>query len=630
MNNSNISEYKIHENTAILRAVKIGSILILFSAFILNFLSIPLWDSDFWWHIATGRDIVSAGSLPEKDPFSYTSVLAENKNPFPKWENFILKQYWLGQITLYLIYDNFSAAGIIILRTFLLIMTLIITSWTLKRYSVSLPISFIFIFMLFSACLKSTGERPVLFTILFTALTLFFLEDSRMKNGKQIFLLIPLMLLWSNIHGGFIIGIIIISIFMFGEGISYLLKKNRIMKRRHFFYSVSLLAIGISLINPTGWDAIYIAANIPFKYKLIHQNIQEYFSPYSIFKEKVAPLQYEYIFLISILPIILLFRHKKMELSHIMLLVIFAVMSIFARRFIIYYVLIGSIILAKETDALIAGLMEQKLSVVKNNKIMNMLVFVTLISATLYLIGMLQRFEKTELKISSSVPTRAVDFIEKNKLSGNMLNDYGYGGYMSWRLYPQKTFIDTRTLNMLVRIEYNWIMQAAEYATEVNQSKSNTPLWERLLNHYKINFIFIQMLDPHAQMYPIIFKLIESDKWMPVYCDLISVIFVRNVEQNRLFIEKFKLSEENVYNTIISQAAIRALSNEVNPRALMSLGEVFYKMGRLEDAIKAYKYAYERMPKSPQIMNRISQIESEIKTRKSVSDDRWENKKAKI
>ena len=197
---------KIYDNPAILNTIKIFSIIILFAAFILSYLSFSLWDYDFWWHIATGGYIVSTGSLPDKDPFSYTSSLEENRNPFPEWENFILKQYWFSQIIFYLIYDNTGPAGIIILRALLLTMTLIMVLWRLQRWHVSFPVSFIFIFILFLATLKTVGERPVLITILFTAVVLFLLEDFKDSRTRRIFLLAPLMLLWSNMHGGLLLG----------------------------------------------------------------------------------------------------------------------------------------------------------------------------------------------------------------------------------------------------------------------------------------------------------------------------------------------------------------------------------------------------------------------------------------
>jgi hypothetical protein len=69
------------------------------------------------------------------------------------------------------------------------------------------------------------GERPVLVTIFFTALTFFILEDFKVKKDKRIFLLLPLMVLWANLHGAFIIGILIITVFMFAEGLKIFLKK---------------------------------------------------------------------------------------------------------------------------------------------------------------------------------------------------------------------------------------------------------------------------------------------------------------------------------------------------------------------------------------------------------------------
>ena len=155
----------IPKSIGIVKAARLCAGIILISAFVLSFLTVPLWDYDFWWHIATGRYIVETGSLPEKDLFSYTSTLAENKNVFPVWENFILKQYWLSQIIFYLIYDYTGPKGIIILRTVLLVLTLLIVFWRLQRWSVSFPVSFIFVFTLFTLLTRSTGERPVLFTI---------------------------------------------------------------------------------------------------------------------------------------------------------------------------------------------------------------------------------------------------------------------------------------------------------------------------------------------------------------------------------------------------------------------------------------------------------------------------------
>ncbi len=148
-----------------------------------------------------------------------------------------------------------------------------------------------------------------------------------------------------------------------------------------------------------------------------------------------------------------------------------------------------------------------------------------------------------------SVPVGAVNFIEKNNLSGNMLNDYGYGGYISWRLYPhKKTFIDTRALNISVRMEYGWIVNALEIA-DINKSASgmsNDLLWKRLFSHYDINYVVLSVVNPVSQIYPLIFELTESSDWVPVYSDQMSVLFVKNILCNNDIIKNSRIPTEEV------------------------------------------------------------------------------------
>ncbi|HDH51207.1 MAG TPA: hypothetical protein ENH31_00990, partial [Nitrospirae bacterium] len=188
--------------------------LLLFSVFAYSYLSLDLWDYDFWWHISTGRLIVETGSLPDADPFSFVSTLQENENLRPKWENFVLKQYWLCQILFYFIFIKAGPAGIIILRTALLLLTILVVLWQLRRWGVSFYICFVLVFLLFLVTTQFTGERPVLFSILFTPVVFIMLEDFKHRRGKLLYLLPPLMLLWANIHGGFIIGNIMIMVYM--------------------------------------------------------------------------------------------------------------------------------------------------------------------------------------------------------------------------------------------------------------------------------------------------------------------------------------------------------------------------------------------------------------------------------
>ncbi|MCH8169323.1 MAG: hypothetical protein IIC03_15540, partial [Proteobacteria bacterium] len=52
--------------------------------------SISLWDSDYWWHIAAGREIWQSGRVPGQDPFG---VFAPGDGLRAQT---VLKAQWLG------------------------------------------------------------------------------------------------------------------------------------------------------------------------------------------------------------------------------------------------------------------------------------------------------------------------------------------------------------------------------------------------------------------------------------------------------------------------------------------------------------------------------------------------------
>ena len=61
------------------------------------------------------------------------------------------------------------------------------------------------------------GARPHIFTFLFVAVFYQFLDTGMVKTRRMMVALPLLMVLWTNIHGGFIAGLIIIGAFVGGE-----------------------------------------------------------------------------------------------------------------------------------------------------------------------------------------------------------------------------------------------------------------------------------------------------------------------------------------------------------------------------------------------------------------------------
>lgn len=593
------------------------SFFILFSSFLYHYFTFSLWDYDFWWHIATGRYIVTEGHLPEEDPFSFTSTMEENKNPFPEREKFFLKQYWLAQILLYSIYSFLGPTGIIFLRSITLLLTILVVYWHFQRFGVNFYISFFFVFVLFMMTLKSMGERPVLFSILFTSVVFFLLDNFKDRRNKLLFMLIPIMLLWPNMHGGFILGVIIISIFMFVEAIKILLKKSELLKQEiKIFYWATGLALIASFVNPSGWDAFFIALSP--KYNVFLKGIQEYESPFYFYINKIRPFDYSYFTMVLMFPIVLILRNKKIKLTHLILLTGFFIMSLRASRYGIYYGVLGSMIMGKEFNTIINELIKKRVSEKYYKKIEYGLATVALISSLLFILGYFNlKFINLDIAKSFTVPEGAVNFVEKNKIKGNMFNDYGYGGYITWRLYPMKNFIDTRSLNITVMNEYYWMASTQKKVEGIKTPNEDLPFWEYLLNHYKINFAIVPLMGLYGEAYPLTLKLIENEKWVPVYLDTISIVFIRNKNDNGDIISKYKIPKDYIYNALIAKNTMSAMSNKFNPRYFITLGHIFMKTGRYEDALKAYRYALDRH-KDAELEEMIKEIDTKFEEQKKL------------
>ncbi len=585
--------------------------LFLFCSALYLYLLNALWDYDFWWHIATGRYIVTEGHLPTIDPFSYTSIMEVNKNIFPERESFFLTQYWLAQVIFYFIFNTFGAGGMVFTRSLLLLLIGLIACWRMLRDGVEPYIAYILSFLFLMVSLGSIGERPVLFSMLFTAAVIFILDEFRQKKNKVLLFLIPVMVLWANMHGAYVLGVIIISAYMLAEAVNAGLRKSDLEEnRRSFFFVITALAILITYLNPNGWAAFPMSLHP--KYEIFQKGIQEYESVFSRYANKVDSLNYYYLSLAALFPLVLILRNRKFDLAHFIVLSGFLFMSLKAIRFNTFYAITAVMMLGKECNLLINSLIEKRISLETTQKLKKVLVAAMAISSLLFLAGVIAS-GKPSLDVArrSSVPVGAVDFIEKNKLLGNMFNDYAYGGYISWRLYPQKTFIDSRTLNITVMNEYGWVTDAVRKVEGIKTKNEQTQLWEAILRHYRINYVFLPLLDFYGTVFPLVPELADSKEWVPVYLDQVNIIFIKDSPENRDIIGKFRIDGMTVYNVLIAKLSSANIGDNINPRYLISLGNIFARMGRYEDALKAFQYAGQRW-NIPEIKVKISELEGII------------------
>jgi tetratricopeptide (TPR) repeat protein len=90
-----------------------------------------------------------------------------------------------------------------------------------------------------------------------------------------------------------------------------------------------------------------------------------------------------------------------------------------------------------------------------------------------------------------------------------------------------------------------------------------------------------------------------------------SIIFVKDIPANRENISQYKMADDYVYNVLIYKLAAMTQGDHINPRYLISLGKLFSKVGRYEDAVKAYRLAAERRH-DPDLMKSIEEMDAII------------------
>ena len=114
-------------------------------------------------------------------------------------------------------------------------------------------------------------------------------------------------------------------------------------------------------------------------------------------------------------------------------------------------------------------------------------------------------------QVNNGSPVKAVEFIQTHHLSGPMLNDYIYGGYLIWAAPEHSVFVDGRS------DVFEWTGVLAEFGKwAMLQSDPNT-----LLDKYNISFCVLARTSPMAHVLPLL------PNWKTVYSDNMSSIFVR-------------------------------------------------------------------------------------------------------
>jgi len=291
---------------------------------ILNF------DGDLPRHLLTGGLILESGHIPQFDLFSYRTV---NKPGIP--------HEWLAQVIFFISYNFLGLSGVVLLTAVVITATWLLVYKQTFLHSGSLFSAILFTSLAIGASLIHVLPRPHLFTYLLTAFWVIVVE--RIRNGQaRIWWLLPLlMLLWVNLHGMFVLGIIILGIYFIGGMLddSPLIWLTSSIGR-------SMLAAGIfvlfaTLFSPSGikiWETIFALGSNTY----ITARIPEYQS--ANFHE---PETWPFVLILLLLIISLARNVTKTPWPHVLLVAAFTGIALYTSRMMPLFAIVTAPIAAK-------------------------------------------------------------------------------------------------------------------------------------------------------------------------------------------------------------------------------------------------------------------------------------------
>jgi len=475
-----------------------------------------LGDGDTGWHLRTGEWILAHGHVPSRDIFSFT----RSGQPWFAWE-------WLWDVLFGWLHLHFGMAAVLVASSLVLALTfaLLFRLARLKSGDALVALAATLV-----AAAGSTGHwlaRPHLFTMLFTVVFYSLLERVEREDARRLlWLLPPLMVVWTNLHGGFFVGILLIGGYAAGE-FAVLLRETGSAERR------AALERGLRYSLAAGGCALASFVN-PYFYHL-HAHILAYLSD-GFFRGNITEFlsmnfqggQTRYFEIMLLAGGAAAFWYlRRGSLTWPLLFAVWAHLSLYSARNVEIFVLLAAPPAAefvadawRRAPALRwAGWLRQGLDALRDFT-QELSAFdaaprwhvvsaaaVLALAAAFYAPRAPSEF-RAEYD-AKTYPAVAVGLMEKAGLFSGVFTPDLWGGYLIYREYPRvRVFMDGRS-----------DFYGAEFAKQYIQAMGVQAGWEKYLARYGVDTI---MLPPDA---PLAGALKQSPAWHLIYDDGVALIF---------------------------------------------------------------------------------------------------------
>ena len=448
-------------------------------------------DPDLWWHLKAGELIVTTGSVPTTDPFSFTAQGSA-------WT----AHEWLSEVIFFEVWKAGRQTGLMLGLCFLTALLLITQYAFCRSYSGSAKVALVGALIGWYCSTSGLALRPHMIGYLLLTLELLIVQVGRTSDARWFYALPPLFAIWINCHGSFVFGLLILAVmlvcgcFEFRAGLlTCKAWPLHVRKTGGFALVISVAAL---FLNPLGWKLLIYPFDTLFLQNVNLNSVSEW-QPLTLQSER----GWGVFFICAALAALVILRRAEVRMVEIVLAAMGLVLALQHQRMVFVFGLLVA--------PLASRLMAEAYQEFDTSRD---LPFANAVLMAFFALGIYWGFptpQNLEQQVQKNNPVKAVEYVRQAGLTGPMLNEYGYGGYLIWALPEHKVFIDGRA------DVYEWAGVMKETADWYSLAADP----HELLDKYGIRFCLLDSRSPMAM----IVRLLPG--WKQVYQDEQAIVLAR-------------------------------------------------------------------------------------------------------
>jgi len=474
-----------------------------------------LGDGDTGWHIRAGEWMLANLRVPETDLFSYTMA----GKPWYAWE-------WLWDAAFAWLHQQGGMTAVVLASVLVIAATFAMLFRLVARRCGNVLLAIGITMLAAAGASLHWLARPHLFTLLFVVIFLSLLERARQGHVNALAWLLPLTVLWTNLHGGFFIGVMLTGCYAVGELAAAAVTPDPSDRRAALARSApyALAAAGsliVSLLNPYTWHLhAHIVSYLSESYHF--ENINEFFS---ISFHHPAALYFE---IMIVLAIVAGWRAlMRRDFTSVFLLAGWMHLALLGARNIPIFMIVAAPVVAAALAELLGDLAqapvaawvrraadsfrEMAAEVGEMERVPRLhlvsaaaLLLVTLIS---YSPAAPRRF-RAEYD-TKAYPSKALSLLATPGFAKAVFTNDEWGDYLIYRLHPNtKVFIDGRS-----------DFYGPEFGRKYLDVMSVKHDWQQSLDRYGVDAVLLPVDSSLAG------TLKESRRWRVAYDDGVAIVF---------------------------------------------------------------------------------------------------------